>query len=224
MKQSRNAWKRLKKEFKGTGYLVEFGDGAISFSKEAMKKVANAPHLKYDEFLEAQYRSLGRQRDYFAQCLYCGGILTAKGKVTLIREDCILFKRLAVEIDTMDGYCTDGKENHVWVFKKHIKEESDLAIFNGLKKGDCVRFDAEVQRYYRQKNKTIDFGLYNIYGLKKIDEYEIPTDEELTEQAARRIVCKTCKFVDHCNGFCIANKEETKERYQAIMESMKQGL
>lgn len=34
MKQSRNAWKRLKKEFKGTGYLVGFGDGAISFRME----------------------------------------------------------------------------------------------------------------------------------------------------------------------------------------------
>lgn len=54
----------------------------------------------------------------------------------------------------------------------------------------------------------IDFGLKDPVEIRKAEEYEVPSDEQLRIQAAEQIVCMDlCMFRDHCNGFCIANQE-----------------
>ena len=54
----------------------------------------------------------------------------------------------------------------------------------------------------------IDFELKNPAGIRKVREYEVPSDEQLRIQAAEQILCMDlCMFRNHCDGFCIANQE-----------------
>lgn len=72
------------------------------------------------------------------------------------------------------------------------------------KKGDCVEFDAEVYRYLRVKNQTIDFGIRNPSFIEKIGEYDLPTEQELREQFLRQVRCEICLLSDHCDRiFCL---------------------
>ena len=56
--------------------------------------------------------------------------------------------------------------------------------------------------------KMIDFGLRDPKDIRRIDEYELPSNDQLRLQAVDEIICSDlCMYNKHCNGFCIANQE-----------------
>ena len=106
------------------------------------------------------------------------------GQVEKINKDNICFKRIYVCGMFMDGECFDGKEDHVWMSKEG---------FGDCQVGDCFSFFAEVYRYLKTSNgKMIDFGLRNPDNIKKIESYELPSDDELLMQSIDQIICETC--------------------------------
>lgn len=70
-------------------------------------------------------------------------------------------------------------------------------------------FFAETYRYLKTSNgKQIDFGLRNPSGIKKVDSYKLPSDDDLFHQSVNQIICEGCMLRDHCyGGMCLANKE-----------------
>ena len=90
-----------------------------------------------------------------------------------------------------DGDGFDGKEDHVWMDKTGFEE------FNV---GDSISFRAEVYRYIKTGNgKLIDYGLRNPIDIKKIEEYQLPSDDELRMQMINQMICETCYLSEHCN-------------------------
>ena len=154
---------------------------------------------------------------------------TYKGHVQQITDKAICFDRLFVEVDYCDGGTIErGKEDHVWVEKKDFfsidksidyalkgsdnyekfKKEYQDAIASGklnwicvndIKPGDNLEFFAEAVPYERA-NGTKEYGLQKVREVHKISDYELPTDEELLNQAINGFVCEVCMFRDHCNG------------------------
>lgn len=68
---------------------------------------------------------------------------------------------------------------------------------------------AEVYLYLKTSNgKKIDYGLRNPEGIKKIEPYELPSDDELLMQSINSIICETCFYGEQCSGYCLRNKNE----------------
>ena len=58
-----------------------------------------------------------------------------------------------------------------------------------IESGDCNFFHAEVYRYLKKGNgKKIDYGLRYPSFIKKTEEYNLPTDEQLLLQAIDEII------------------------------------
>ena len=137
------------------------------------------------------------KRNSFKGCFYnSGGSGNFKGEVLRIEDNKYLFKDIYVSYTTYGGVIEVGKENHVWIMDAEIFKE------NGIKVGDCVAFAGEIYPYKR-KNGTYDLGIKNPDMVKKIDSYELPSDEELYEQFKQQIKCETCLFNEQCYGICI---------------------
>lgn len=83
-------------------------------------------------------------------------------------------------------------------------------------------FDADVYRYVKTgQGKMIDFGLRNPESIRKIEEYELPSDDQLRLQAVDELICSNlCMFMDHCNGFCIANEEWRETMRKVLLGKM----
>ncbi len=106
-----------------------------------------------------------------------------------------------------DGVMFEGKEDHVWM---------DIQGFEKFEIDDCVKFSAEVYRYIKTSNgKILDYALRTPSGITKIDNYSLPTDEDLLAQELALIQCETCYMNKHCNKtICIlstAKKQNKKE-------------
>ena len=114
----------------------------------------------------------------------------------------------------MDGECFDGKEDHVWM---------SIEKFEDYQVGDCLEFFAETYRYLKTSNgKQIDFGLRNPSGIKKVDSYKLPSDDDLLRQSVDQIICEACMFRDHCyGGMCIADKEWLDSMKQSMFAAVK---
>ena len=111
-----------------------------------------------------------------------------------------------------DGMCFDGKEDHVWMPKEG---------FEIYKVGDCLTFFDEEYRYVKTGNgKRIDFALRNPQRIKKIDSYELPTDDELMLQSIDAIICETCYLNEHCSGYCVLSKQKKVLR-QSMLDILK---
>jgi len=187
-------WKESKKEFYGERIQVSSeGGGYIDFSPESMSEVKNGVFKSYDEYLDVQERSSWKWRTYFALCYNStfGSTFTGRLEKIYKARSKALFQRIMVAGLYDDGTGFYGKEDHVWM---------DLGPFAEYAAGDCLEFTADVYRYMKhgKGGKLIDFGLSNPESIKKVDSYRVPTDEELTEQSIRQLVCETCIFHDHC--------------------------
>lgn len=112
------------------------------------------------------------------------------------------------------GECFNGKEDHVWM---PIEEFEEFQV------GDCLEFFAETYRYLKTSNgKQINFGLRNPSGIKKVDSYKLPSDDDLLRQSVNQIICETCMFRDHCyGGICIANKEWLDGMRKSMFDAVK---
>lgn len=138
-----------------------------------------------------------------------------KGEVEKFGKEHICFKRIYVDGMYSDGVCFEDKEDHVWM---------SIQWFEGLAIGDCVSFFAEPYRYLKTSNgKTLDFGLRNPKQVKKIEKYELPSDEDLMRQEVNSIICETCYLNEQCYRIdCIRNPKELKSLRKSIMDFLKQ--
>ena len=137
------------------------------------------------------------------------------GQIERITGKAVCFKRIFVSGMYPDGTCFDGKEEHVWIDKHGLEQ---YAV------GDCLSFFAEPYRYIKTgSGKQIDFGLRNPANIKRIEKYELPSDEELMLQSINSIICETCLYNEQCFGMCIRNKKELealrKDMFRAVKGS-----
>lgn len=189
--------------------------GPIDFDPEGYRDIVGAEKFTYDDYIDVQIRSLQKTRGWFATCYYnislgFQGCVERKNK----EKGKICFKRIMVDGMYPDGTCFEGKEDHVWM---------DIAGFEEYEIGDCVSFSAEVYRYVKTGDgKQIDFALRNPKGIKKIDAYELPSDNDLLEQAVSEIICETCYLSEHCNRVsCLLPKGTIREQKNQMMTLIK---
>lgn len=204
-------WKEFKKENYGNPYVVKYEKGYIDFSPDGMKQVKDGENLSYNEYLEIQRKSCDQCRQYFAMSYWDNLICDFKGQIDRFDrvKEKIIFKRLFVEGMYSDGIGFFGKEDHVWM---------DMHPFQEHSIGECIRFSATIYRYLKTSGgKRISFGLRDPEFIKRIDSYDVPTDEELIDQQIEQLVCETCRYYYHCfMGNCIANEQERKERFNTL--------
>lgn len=186
--------------------LSEFGN--IDFSLNGTADLVGGEKLTYDDYLDVQIQSYGKQRSWFAMCYYnipdkFMGCIEKKTKKN------ICFQRIYVSGMYPDGDCFEGKEDHVWM---------DIQGFEDFKVGDCVSFNSEVYRYIKTGNgKVLDYALRNPQDIQRITSYELPSDDDLIKQSINQILCETCYFSEHCNKtYCLRNQEEI----QTLREQM----
>lgn len=205
-----------KKEKKDANYMTKTvvlnEKGTIDYDPDAMKDVVGGDNLSYHEYIEIQKGSEGKTRGSFALCYY-EIPLCFKGQIERRTRDKICFKRIYVEGMYFDGEGFEGKEDHVWM---------DLKGFEKFNQGDSVSFGAEVYRYLKTGNgKIIDFGLRNPQNIKKIESYELPSDDDLLKQELEQMVCETCFLHDNCYGICLLPKGQREAKIAAMLELIK---
>lgn len=189
-----------------------YDHGILFFDPDGISSVVGGEKLSYDDYLDAQLKSSKDSRFYFLRCYHEAVPLEFKGRIEKITKDNVCFKRIYISGMFFDGICFDGKENHVWMQKD---------AFGDCNVGDAFSFSAEVYRYLKKGDgKSIDYGLRNPESIKKIDDYELPSDEELQAQEMQSIICETCYLSEHCNRFdCILNQPKKKRRNRKKKES-----
>ena len=143
-------------------------------------------------------------RDGFKNCYYeSAGYGEFKGQVSKIKKGRYLFEKIDVSWE-YGGIYYRSKEEHVWLF-----ETKKLKAHN-IKIGDNVSFTGIIKPYTR-KNGTVDLGIEEIDNIKKIDNYELPTDQELHEQFMQDLKCELCLYTDHCDQvFCMMPESKQK--------------
>lgn len=187
--------------------------GLIFFDPNEKKSVSGAEKLSYDEYIYIQLKSRP-QRLNFLNC-YINITLGFKGCIEKKNKNNICFKRIFVEGMFPDGECFDGKEDHVWMSR---------VGFEKFKVGDSVSFLAEVYRYIKTSNgKSLEFGLRNPEGIKKIEAYELPSDEQLMEDELNRIICEACYLREQCSMMCMCmrNPKELKKLRKNMKDMIK---
>lgn len=187
-------------------------NGSIDFDPDGLKEVVRGEKLSYDDYIDAQINALGKTHSDFQMCFY-NFPLGFKGCVEKTSNGHICFQKIFIEGMYGDGYCFDGKEQHVWM---------DLKGFEDLKAGDCVSFFAEPYRYLKTGDgKQIDFGLRNPEGVKKIEKYELPSDDELIDQELDMMLCDTCFLSDSCNRTVCTNIKWRQEAKKSMKDLLK---
>lgn len=192
----------------GDNTLVSSEFGIIDFSPTGKEGIVGGEKLTYDDYIDIQIQSSGKQRTWFKMCYYnipCNfmGCIEKKAKKN------ICFKRIYVSGMYPDGDCFEGKEDHVWM---------DIQGFKDFKAGDCISFSADVYRYIKTGNgKVLDYSLRNPQEIRQIGPYQLPSDDDLIRQSINEIICETCFLSEHCNKtYCLRNPEEI----QALREQM----
>ena len=200
----------------GEKALVRTYDGTIDFDPDGYKDVVGADKFTYDEYIAVQIRSFQKTRGWFETCFH-NIPLGFKGCIERKSGDKICFQRILVEGMYPDGDCFVGREGHVWM---------DVSGFETFQEGDCVSFSAEIYRYVKTGNgKQIDFGLRKPQDIKKIEAYEIPSDEELIKQEIDGMVCETCYLEEHCNRVsCMRSKDEIQNTKKQLFDALKHNL
>lgn len=177
-------------------------NGIVFFAPDSQKNVIGAEKMSYDEYLSVQLSSLGHNYRSWVATGFFNCLLECKGQIEKVKSKHICFKRIFISGMYPDGEMFDGKEDHVWM---------DKTGFERLDVGDSVSFSADVYRYIKTGNgKLIDYGLRNPTGIKKIEEYSLPSDDELRMQTIREIRCETCYLSEYCNRVSCLLSKETK--------------
>ena len=199
----------------GDNVVVMSEFGSIDFSPNSIKEIVSSVDLTYDVYLEAQFNSKGNYRHDFANCYY-NIPMGFKGQIERTTKDKVCFKRIFVSGMFPDGEMFDGKEDHVWMNKQGFEEFSV---------NDSISFFAEIYRYIKTGNgKTLDFGLRNPKSIRKIDAYELPTDEDLMMQQINWIICDSCILNEQCNkNYCIMNPKDKKRLKKQLLTTVKES-
>ena len=208
-------WLSTKRAYYGSKTGLKVYGGIIDFDPDKQKDVVGGEKITYDEYLDLQMEaceSKGKARWNFAMCYY-NIPLKFMGQIERIREKAVCFKRIYVSGMYFDGTCFDGKEEHVWIDKHGLEQ---YAV------GDCLSFFAEPYRYIKTRSgKQIDFGLRNPADIKRIEKYELPSDDELMLQSINAIICETCLCNNQCFGMCIRNQNELKALRKDMLRAVK---
>lgn len=197
----------------GEDTIVDTENGVIFFSPKSKDGVVGTEKMSYDEYLSVQINSLGKYRSAFANC-YFNIPMEFMGQIEKLNAKRLCFKRVYVSGMFSYGEMFDDKEDHVWIDRNGLEE---------FQVGDCLSFGAEVYRYVKTRNgKLIDFGLRNPGGVKQIEKYDLPSDEDLMRQEINRIVCETCFLSEHCNRlYCMRNPKEMKQLKKEMLNMVK---
>jgi hypothetical protein len=150
-----------------------------------------------------------QQRDYLKLDNF--GVYFAK--VVSIDENQAVLKNVVVDGIRHDGIGFMGSEDHVNIInKKDIKTLKEKNLHPGHK----ICFMAQSYEYKR-KDGSVDFSLCDISDIEIVDDYDIPTKEELIDEQIKNLVCEVCIFNEHCYcGMCVANPDEVKERFTVL--------
>lgn len=187
--------------------LCEYG--IVDFHSNGMKEVVGAERLSYDEYIEVQLLSAGKQRTAFLKSFY-NYVLGYKGCIEKKTAKAVCFKRIWIEGMYSDCVCFDDKEEHVWI---------DIPGFENYQEGDCLSFGADIYRYLKKsKGKTIDYGLRNPVGIKKIDTYTLPSDKELMAQGIDSIICEACYLSEQCNRLVCPLYKSVKKQNKKMLD------
>ena len=90
----------------------------------------------------------------------------------------------------------EDKEDHVWIY------ESQPFVNVGIKVGDKVRFSGTVEPY-RRKNGNWELGIVGISQVEIIENYAMPSDDEMKRQFLSQLRCELCLCRGKCYGFCL---------------------
>lgn len=210
-------WKKVKETFSGgrLGVITEWG--LIDFDPAEKETLVGGDGLSYEDYLDLQKKSGHTRRISFEKTYYDAVYASFKGRIERInaKKKRICFERIFISAEYINGGGDGffGKEDHVWM---------ELDSFEGYRVGDCLAFDADVYRYVKTgQGKMIDFGLRNPGNVRKIEEYELPSDDQLRLQAVDEIICSDlCMYKDQCNGFCIANEEWRETMRRVLLGKM----
>lgn len=212
---NREDWEKTKKEYYGSKTVLQVYGGIIDFDPGKKQDLVGGDKLSYNEYLELQMMACenkGNVRRYFALCCYYIP-LEFMGQIERITEKAICFKRIFVSGMYPDGTCFDGKEDHVWIEKQG---------FEGYAVGDCLSFFAEPYRYMKTGNgKQIDFGLRKPQSIRKINEYELPSDDELMLQSIDAIICESCYLNGQCGETCLRSRKELQPLKKDMFKTAK---
>lgn len=158
-------WEKLKDAHYGKPFRVVFLGGIVDFSPRGLKSLASSPKcMTYDDYLAAQVRSIGKQRIAMRDCYFHQKKIEAEGTVLVANKNMALVSRLKLKAEGSPNKI----ESHVWLYRNSIRDEKDFDFFGHLAEGDRIRFSARAYRYYR-KDGTIDFGLKNPSGIRKLN-------------------------------------------------------
>ena len=188
--------------------------GTVDFNPNGMLDIESKHEISYDEYLDLQIQSWGKQRTWFAMCYYN---LPSQfmGKIEKKTGRKICFHRIFVTGMYPDD-CSffDGKEDHVWM---------DAAGFEEYNEGDSVSFFAEIYRYIKTGNgKVLDYSLRNPANIERIDSYKLPSDNEIIRQSVNQIICDTCYLSERCNRmYCLRDSSETKSLRSQMFDMIK---
>ncbi len=188
----------------GKKIVQEVEEGYIDFDPNGMAEVVNGEKLTYNDYIDAQINAIGKTHGGFQWCFY-NIPFGFKGQIERINDEFVCFQRISIEGMYPDGICSDDREQHIWM---------DLKGFEGFQPGDCVEFAAEPYRYLKTgSGKQIDYGLRNPTGVKKIDKYDLPTDEELMRQELDLISCEACYLNENCDRLnCVFGGKRKKAK------------
>ena len=209
-------WKKFVEEYSHSGYLVQSEFGAVDTTDDAMKDVVGGENLSYEEYLQALFNSRNIRRHCFEYCYYSSALCDFKGQIERFdrKKGTVLFKRIYISGELMDGDCYEGKEDHVWM---------DIEPFEEYKEGDCLSFGGEIYRYLKTGNgRQISFGIRKPYDIAKAAAYDLPSEDDMIMQAVDRTICEVCTFNEHCcMGMCIANKEWQEKMRKTLFDAAK---
>lgn len=177
-------WKEFVEANSHSGSIIQSEFGIIDTSDKAMKDVYNGEKLTYEEYLQALFNSRNDRRYCLEYCYYSNAWCTFKGQISKFdkKKGKVIFSRIYILGNIMDGNCFKGKEDHVWM---------DSQPFENYQEGDCLSFKGEIYRYLKTKNgKQISFGIREPYDISKIESYELPTDNDMLMQAIDQMICQ----------------------------------
>lgn len=169
--------------------------------KQNQQNIANVEKMQQREYLKIE--NFGK---YFA-------------KVVSIEENRIVLKNVVIDGIRHYGIGFIGSEDHVNIVEtKDVKTLTDKDVHPGYK----ICFTAQPYGYTR-KDGSVDISLCDISDVEFVDNYHIPTKDELIDEQIQNLVCEVCIFNENCcGGMCIANQEERKKKIE-ILKNLQPG-